>query len=59
MDNKKVTINESLENNIYNEHSIVNTITNDNIVNNFLNKNVSLESLIESEILNKDMPMGM
>lgn len=54
MDNKEVTINKSLENNI-----IVNTITNDNIVNNFLSKNISLESLIESEILNKDMPIEL
>lgn len=27
-------------------------ITNDNIVNDFLNKNISLESLIEKEIYN-------
>lgn len=45
---------ECLENNNYNGLNPTNPIqiTNDNLVNDFLNKNVSLESLIENEIYN-------
>lgn len=45
---------ELLKNNNYNDLKIINSIsiTNDNLVNDFLNKNLSLESLIEKEIYN-------
>lgn len=54
MDKKFFVEMECLENNNYNGLNPTNPIqiTNDNLVNDFLNKNVSLESLIENEIYN-------
>ena len=51
---KKFIENEPLKNNNYNSLNIINSkqITNDNLVNDFLNKDISLESLIEKEIYN-------
>lgn len=53
MDKKFFIETEQLENK-HDELSIMNPIgiTNDNLVNDFLNQNVSLESLIEKEIYN-------
>lgn len=51
--NKKFFIEtEHLINNNNSEVNLINPvqITNDNLVNDFLNQNVSLESLIENEI---------
>lgn len=51
--NKKFFIDtEHFANNSNSEVNLINPIqiTNDNLVNDFLNKNVSLESLIENEI---------
>lgn len=54
MDKKFFVEIEHLENNNYNGLNLINPIqiTNDNLVNDFLNKNISLESLIEKEIYN-------
>lgn len=54
MDKKFFIKTEQLKNNNYNALNIINSIpiTNDNLVNDFLNKNVSLEYLIEKEIYN-------
>ena len=51
--NKKFFVDtEHFANNNNSEVNLINPIqiTNDNLVNDFLNKNVSLESLIENEI---------
>lgn len=52
MDKKFFIETEYFANNNNAEFNLINSIqiTNDNIVNDFLNKNVSLESLIENEI---------
>lgn len=52
MDKKFFIETESSLNNSNDKFTVPNTIqiTNDNLVNDFLNKNVSLESLIEKEI---------
>lgn len=54
MDKKFFVEIEHIENDNYNELNqiIPIQITNDNLVNDFLNKNLSLESLIENEIYN-------
>lgn len=53
MDNKFFINTEQLKNDSSNNSNIINTVSiNDNLVNDFLNKNVSLESLIEKEIYN-------
>lgn len=52
---KKIFIEKKeLENDKYNTNNQVNSfqITNDKLVNDFLNKNISLENLIENEIYN-------
>lgn len=53
MEKKFFIETKNLENK-YDEFSTINVIgiTNDNLVNDFLNQNVSLESLIEKEIYN-------
>lgn len=52
MDEKFFIETEHFANNNNTEFNLVNPIqiTNDKLVNDFLNKNVSLESLIENEI---------
>ena len=52
MDKKFFMETEHFANNNNVEFNLINLIqiTNDNIVNDFLNRNVSLESLIENEI---------
>lgn len=52
MDKKFFIETEHFANNNNVEFNLINPIqiTNDNIVNDFLNRNVSLESLIENEI---------
>ena len=54
MDNKFFIETKNFKKNDYNKLSQVSPIqfTNDNLVNDFLNRNVSLESLIEKEIYN-------
>lgn len=48
---------ENFDNNNDSEVNLINPIqiTNDNLVNDFLNKNISLESLIENEIDKKKL----
>lgn len=55
MDKKFFVETEHFANNA--EFNLINSIqiTNDNLVNDFLNKNVSLESLIENEIYKKKL----
>lgn len=57
MDKKFFVETEYLVNNDNTEINLINPIqiTNDNLVNDFLNKNVSLESLIEKEIYNTNL----
>lgn len=52
MDKKFFVETEHFSNNNNAEINLINQIqiTNDNLVNDFLNKNVSLDSLIENEI---------
>lgn len=54
MEEKFFLETEPLKNKDYNGLNMINSIqiTNDNLVNDFLNKNISLESLIEKEIYN-------
>ena len=51
MDKKFFIDTENLDNNHYSGINSI-PITNDDLVNDFLTKNVSLESLIEKEIYN-------
>ena len=57
MDKKFIIETEYFDNKNNDELNLINPIqiTNDNLVNDFLNKNVSLESLIENEIYNKKL----
>lgn len=51
---KKFFIETQQSDNKYDEFNIMNSfiVTNDNLVNDFLNQNVSLESIIEKEMYN-------
>ena len=57
MDKKFIIETEHFDNKNNDELNLINSIqiTNDNLVNDFLNKNISLESLIENEIYNKKL----
>ena len=57
MDKKFIIETEHFDNKNNDELNLINSIqiTNDNLVNDFLNQNVSLESLIENEIYNKKL----
>lgn len=56
--NKKFFIennNIEIPTNINNSESNMFSVANDNIVNDFINKNISLESLIEKELFKTDL----
>lgn len=56
--NKKFYIennNIEIPTNINNSESNMFSVTNDNIVNDFINKNISLESLIEKELFKTNL----
>lgn len=56
--NKKFFIennNIEIPSNINNSGSNMFSVTNDNIVNDFINKNISLESLIEKELFKTNL----
>ena len=57
MDKKFIIETEHFDNKNIDELNLISPIqiTNDNVVNDFLNKNVSLESLIENEIYNTNL----